>query len=189
MSVFGHPVHFRIYRYCKVYTKDTAALVGKKVGYRKDPKDKNSAVTFHPRLVTMGQTVTLESIAYEMKEKSSLSYGDIKSVITNFVETMRSSLYNGYSVNIQDFGVFSLSAHSLGVDHVKDCTAKNIKSVKINFRTSSSVKPNLASTRAGEKIEFLDIQAALDGESENGSDNPSGGGSGSGEDQNENPLG
>lgn len=169
------------------------AVPFKKVGYRKDPKDEDSAVTFHPRLVTMGQTVTLDSIAYEMKEKSSLSYGDIKSVLTNFVETMRTSLYNGHSVNIQEFGVFSLSARSSGVDEVKDCSAKNIRSVKINFRASSSVKPNLASTRAGDKIEFLDIQAALDGENGNGGSgsdgNQGGSGSGSGEDQNENPLG
>lgn len=159
------------------------AVPFKKVGYRKDPKDKTSEVMFHPRLVTMGQTVTLDSIAYEMKEKSSLSYGDIKSVLTNFVEAMRTSLYNGHSVNIQEFGVFSLSARSLGVEDVKDCTAKNIKSVKINFRASSSVKPNLTSTRVGEKIDFLDIQAALEGESSS-----SGGGSKPDEGQEDDPL-
>ena len=156
------------------------AVPFKKVGYRKDPKNKNSEIVFHPRLVTMGQTMTLESIAYEMKEKSSLSYGDIKSVLTNFVEAMRTALYNGHSVNIQEFGVFSLSA---GVADVKDCTSKNIRTVKINFRASSSVKPNLTSTRAGEKIEFLDVQAAMDGET-------GGGGNGGGNDgEEENPLG
>jgi hypothetical protein len=35
--------------------------------------------------------------------------------------------------------------------------------VKINFRPSSSVRPNLTSTRAGDKIEFIDIKAALEG--------------------------
>ena len=118
-----------------------------------------------------------------MKEKSSLSYGDIKSVLTNFVEAMRTALDNGHSVNIQEFGVFSLSAHSAGVADVKDCTSKNIRTVKINFRASSSVKPNLTSTRAGEKIEFLDVQAAMDGET-------GGGGNGGGNDgEEENPLG
>lgn len=164
------------------------AVPFKKVGYRKDPRDKNSEIVFHPRLVTMGQTVTLDSIAYEMKEKSSLSYGDIKSVLTNFVESMLSSLYNGHSVNIQDFGVFSLSSHSLGVQDVKECTAKNIQSVKINFRASNSVKPNLTSTRAGERIEFLDIQAALEGTG-SGSGSSSPGKEEGGGDQNENPLG
>lgn len=167
------------------------AVPFKKVGYRKDPRDKDSAVMYHPRLVTMGQTATLDSIAYEMKEKSSLSLGDIKSVLTNYVEAMRTALYNGHSVNIQDFGVFSLSAHTAGVPILKDCTAKNIRRVKINFRASSSVKPNLASTRAGDKIEFIDIMAAIDGENGGGGNQGGGneGGSGNDGDQGENPLG
>ena len=48
------------------------------------------------------------------------------------------------------------------------------------------VKPDLTSTRAGEKIEILDVQAAIDGE------NSGGGGNGSGipdEGDKDNPLG
>ena len=117
---------------------------------RKDPRKTDAIEKFYPQLVTLGQSASLESIAYEMKEKSSLSLGDIKSVFTNFfVEAMRTSLYNGQSVNIRDFGVFSLSARTKGVDTEKECTAKNIMAVKINFRPSSSVRPNLTSTRAG----------------------------------------
>lgn len=162
------------------------AVPFKKVVHRKDPRDKDSVQMYYPRLVTMGQSADLESIAYEMKEKSSLSLGDIKSVLTNFVEAMRTALYNGHSVNIQDFGVFSLSARTTGVTDVKECTSKKIRSVKINFRASTSVKPNLTSTRAGEKIEFLDIMAAVDGEG--GSNSPGGtpGGDGGIEDD---PLG
>ena len=138
---------------------------------RKDPRKTDAIEKFYPQLVTLGQSASLESIAYEMKEKSSLSSGDIKSVLTNFVEAMRTSLYNGQSVNIRDFGVFSLSARTKGVDTEKECTAKNIMAVKINFRPSSSVRPNLTSTRAGDKIEFIDIKAALEGkESEKGGD-------------------
>lgn len=165
------------------------AVPFKKTVHRKDLRDKQSPLMYYPRLVTMGQSANLESIAYEMKEKSSLSLGDIKSVLTNFVEAMRTALYNGHSVNIQDFGVFSLSARTAGVETEKECTAKNIKSVRINFRPSTSVKPNLTSTRAGERIEFLDIKAALEGNPGAGEDKPSGGG-GSGEGGlEEDPLG
>ena len=104
---------------------------------RKDPRKTDAIEKFYPQLVTLGQSASLESIAYEMKEKSSLSSGDIKSVLTNFVEAMRTSLYNGQSVNIRDFGVFSLSARTKGVDTEKECTAKNIMAVKINFRPSN----------------------------------------------------
>ena len=62
----------------------------------------------------MGQSVDLDGIAYIMKDKSSLSLGDIQSVLTNYVEAMRAALFDGKSVNIRDFGVFSLSAHTLG---------------------------------------------------------------------------
>ena len=107
----------------------------------------------------MGQSVDLDSIAYIMKDKSSLSLGDIQSVLTNYVGAMRAALFDGKSVNIRDFGVFSLSAHTSGATTKEDCTVKNIKSIQINFGPSSSVRPNLTSTRAGDKIEFLDLEA------------------------------
>lgn len=130
---------------------------------RKNPQKKEEAGMFYPQLVTLGNSATLDTIAYAMKEKSSLTLGDIKSVLTNFVEAARTALYNGQSVNIQDFGVFSLSARTKGVAKEEDCTAKNINAVKINFRASSNVRPNLTATRAGEKLEFIDIKAALEG--------------------------
>lgn len=139
---------------------------------------------FYPQLVTLGANATLDDIAYVMKEKSSLTLGDIQSVLTNFVEAMITILYNGQSVNVKNFGVFSLSARTAGVEDVKECTAKNIKAVKINFRPSSTVRPDITATRAGQKIDFYDLEALVN-KTEEG-DKPSGGGSGG--NQNENPL-
>ncbi len=72
-------------------------------------------------------------------------------------------------------------------------TGRHIKAVKINFRPSSTVRPDIAATRAGQKIDFYDLEALVNkGDGEGGS---SGGGSGSGDgggsdgDQGENPLG
>ena len=88
---------------------------------------------------------------------------------------MITTLYSGQSVNIKNFGVFSLSARTAGVLDVKECTAKNIKAVKINFRPSSTVRPDIAATRAGQKIDFYDLEALVNkGDGEGGS---SGGGS------------
>ena len=153
------------------------AIPFKRMG-RKDPRKIDGVLKYHPQLVTMGQSVDLDGIAYIMKDKSSLSLGDIQSVLTNYVETMRAALFDGKSVNIRDFGVFSLSAHTLGATTKEECTVKNIKSIQINFRPSSSVRPNLTSTRAGDKIEFLDLEAPKkkkgDGSGED--NNPGGGG-------------
>lgn len=152
---------------------------------RKDPRKTDAVAKFYPQLVTLGDNASLDDIAYVMKEKSSLTFGDIQSVLTNFVEAMISTLYNGQSVNIQNFGVFSLSARTEGVTDLKDCTAKNIKAVKINFRPSSTVRPDITATRAGQKIDFYDLEALVnkDGESD-------GSGDGSGNEGDDgNPLG
>ena len=140
---------------------------------RKDPRKADAVAKFYPQLVTLGDNATLDDIAYVMKEKSSLTLGDIQSVLTNFVEAMITTLYSGQSVNIKNFGVFSLSARTAGVLDVKECTAKN--------------------TRAGQKIDFYDLEALLnkgDGEGgSSGSGSGSGDGGGSDGDQGENPLG
>lgn len=128
---------------------------------RKDPRKADAVEKFYPQLVNLNQTADLDSIAFTMKEKSSLTLGDIQSVITNFVEAMRAALFDGKSVNIKNFGVFSLSARTVGVEKKEECTAKNIKAVKINFRPSTSVRPSLVSTRAGDKLEFIDLETIL----------------------------
>ena len=105
------------------------AIPFKRMG-RKDPRKIDGVLKYHPQLVTMGQSVDLDGIAYIMKDKSSLSLGDIQSVLTNYVEAMRAALFDGKSVNIRDFGVFSLSAHTLGATTKEECTVKNIKSIR-----------------------------------------------------------
>lgn len=152
---------------------------------RKDPRNAAAVAKYYLQLVTLGNSADLNDIAYQMKEASSLSLGDIKSVLTNFVECMRTILYNGQSVNIQDFGVFSLGARTTGSLTEKDCGVKNIKSVKINFRASNSVKPNLTATRAGERLKFYDVMTGVTEDAKddtnpggNGNDNEGGNDSG-----------
>jgi predicted histone-like DNA-binding protein len=93
-----------------------------------------------------------------MRERSSLSLGDIQSVLTNFVETMREILFNGQSVNIQGFGIFSLKARTKSAKTPEECGISNIKSVTIRFRPSVSIKPDLACTRAGEQLKFYEVK-------------------------------
>lgn len=151
---------------------------------RKSPLDKKSEGKYYPQIITWGKSATLESIASQMKDKSSLTYGDIKSVITNFVEVMRKELYNGHAVNIENFGVFSLSATTVGTTDKKKCLPENIRSVRINFRASTSIRPSLAATRAEDKMDFVDFELQLKksegGESETPDPNPDEGGGGEG---------
>ena len=47
---------------------------------RRDPRKEDAVAKFYPQLVTLGDNADLEDVAYVMKEKSSLTLGDIKSV-------------------------------------------------------------------------------------------------------------
>ncbi len=82
----------------------------------KNVTDKSMVAKYHPQLFTLGQSVGIDRMAYQMKENSSLFKGDILSVIANLMECIRTNLYNGHSVNIRDFGVFSLSARTEGAE-------------------------------------------------------------------------
>lgn len=98
-----------------------------------DPTKKDAAKMFYPRLVTLGQSVGLDVLTYKIRNVSSLSKGDIQSVITNFVETMRESLYAGQSVNIKDFGVFSLSCEGEGFCHTQGVYGRKNQTGKHQF--------------------------------------------------------
>jgi nucleoid DNA-binding protein len=80
-------------------------------------------------------------------------------VLTNFVEVVRTMLYDGQSVRIQDFGCFSLSAHCEGSERKEDCGVRNIKSVHIRFRPAASLKPNLNSKHPAEQLRFYEVKA------------------------------
>ena len=78
---------------------------------RKDPRKADAVAKFYPQLVTLGDNATLDDIAYVMKEKSSLTLGDIQSVLTNFVEAMITTLYSGQSVNIRTSAYSAVGAY------------------------------------------------------------------------------
>jgi len=137
---------------------------------RKNPVKQTDPGKYYPQLITLGQKMTMDMIIYEMKEKSSLSAGDIESVTTNFIETISRSLLSGHSVLIPKWGLFSLSAKAEGTETEKDCTANKIKSIHVNFRPAKNLKPNLNATRAEDKVEFIDLVSYMKSLSLNGID-------------------
>lgn len=162
--------------------------------FRRNPTKKDGSGKYHPQLVSLGKPATLATLTVKMKEKSSLTEGDIKSVLTNFVSTMREELFNGHSVNIENFGVFALAATTEGSEKKEDCTASKIKSVRITFRASTNVRPSLTSTRMEDQMDFVSLEKMLEAkESGSGStetpDDSGGGSDGGGGSDVDNPLG
>ena len=92
-----------------------------------DPRVENSPKKYFPQLVTLGQSVNLAFIAQKMQDRSSLSIGDIRSVVQNFVEKLKEQLLEGKTVNIAGLGVFMLAAKSKGSDKAEDITTRGRK--------------------------------------------------------------
>ena len=153
-----------------------------------DPRVENSPKKYFPQLITLGQTVDLAFIAQKMQDRSSLSIGDIKSTMQNFVE----QLLEGKTVNIAGLGVFLLAAKSKGEEKAEDVTAKSVDSVRIFFQANKELKITKTATRAGEKLDLVSLDDYLKGLSNvpagGGSDGGSGDNSGDGG-LDENPLG
>ena len=156
-----------------------------------DPRVENSPKKYFPQLITLGQTVDLAFIAQKMQDRSSLSIGDIKSTMQNFVEKLKEQLLEGKTVNIAGLGVFLLAAKSKGEEKAEDVTAKSVDSVRIFFQANKELITKTA-TRAGEKLDLVSLDDYLKGLSNvpagGGSDGGSGDNSGDGG-LDENPLG
>ena len=165
-------------RKISIFKKSIIMSVTYKKQFRKNPFLKDGSGKYYPQLLVWGKSATLNSIATQMKESSSLTLGDIQSVLTNFVKALRCELYNGRSVNVEGFGVFSLSASTTGSVLKKDCLPEKIKAVRINFRASSAIRPNLdpATTRAEDRIDFVDLETQLKRLNMPGADGEEGGG-------------
>ena len=80
-----------------------------------DPRVENSPKKYYPQLVTLGQSVDLAFIAQKMQDRSSLSIGDIKSTMQNFVEKLKEQLLGRKDgLIVAGLGVFILAAKSKG---------------------------------------------------------------------------
>ena len=149
-----------------------------------DPRVENSPKKFFPQLITLGQSVDLAFIAQKMQDRSSLSIGDIRSTMQNFVEKLKEQLLEGKTVNIAGLGVFMLAAKSKGEDKTEDVTAKRVESVRICFQANRELKITKTATRAGEKLDLVSLDDYLKNlanvPSGGGSDGGSGGNSGDG---------
>ena len=82
-------------------------------------------------------------IAKQLSMYSSLSPGDIRSVLTGLVDVMETYLHEGFSVKLDDLGVFRLSATSDGYDTPEECMQHCVRAAKLCFRADPQIKKNL----------------------------------------------
>ncbi|MPQ47090.1 hypothetical protein GCQ56_08680 [Marinifilum sp. N1E240] len=97
---------------------------------------------YYPRIANR-QKKDLRDVAEKISAMSTFSTTDVVGVLEAFVTQIPHLLLDNCSVELGDFGTFSLHVGGEGVDDPKDLTSRKIKSVKMAFRPGVRVKSEL----------------------------------------------
>jgi predicted histone-like DNA-binding protein len=122
-------VHFQFLIMVKYKVKQKRNGINDKELYYASPK-------------TRGLIGTRE-IAQELAGRSTLTPADIRATLIGLVEVMETYLHNGYSIKLDDLGVFTLSITSDGYVTPEECTPHRVRAAKLCFRADSQIKNNL----------------------------------------------
>jgi predicted histone-like DNA-binding protein len=82
-------------------------------------------------------------IADELAGRSSLTPADIRATLIGLVDVMEYFLHNGYSVKLDDLGIFSVSVTSDGYENPGDCMPHRVRANKLCFRADVRIKEKL----------------------------------------------
>ncbi|MHB9295399.1 hypothetical protein PilKf_01142 [Pillotina sp. SPG140] len=108
---------------------------------RRNPQDQTQAKWYLTQ--EKSGNVGIQQIAKEIEIRSSLSLGDVQSVLSNLVEVLPVFLKLGQSVNLEGFGSFRISVSSEGTATPEELNARHVKNRKIVFLPSISLKRSL----------------------------------------------
>jgi len=97
------------------------------ISKRKDNISAGKPLRYYPCPKSIGK-ISLRDLAQDIALSSSLTRGDVESVILNLVDTMTHYLEEGMIVELDEFCRLRLSFHAEGSD-----TAEEVNHHKINF--------------------------------------------------------
>ena len=142
------------------------SVIYKVVELSSNPLDQKAPKRYYPRAVTLGQSVNLNFLTERISGNSSLSKGDVLSVIQNFVEKLKEQLLEGKTVNVAGLGVFSLSLKSKGEEKPEEVKAKSVSSIRICFQAAKGLRITKTTSRSGEKLDLIRLDDYIKGEEE-----------------------
>jgi predicted histone-like DNA-binding protein len=87
--------------------------------------------------------ITTRKLSSEISNRCTLTEADVRATLIALVEVMEEYLHQGYSIQLDDLGRFTLSATSEGFESPEACTPKHVKAKKICFMADKRLKENL----------------------------------------------
>jgi len=76
----------------------------------------------------------MRQLSTQISKRSGVSGSEVYAVIESFIDLIPERIMDGKIVRLGEFGSFSISLSSEGVDKAEDFTATNIKGNSLNFR-------------------------------------------------------
>lgn len=117
-----------------------------------DNINESGTVKYSVTTVSYGN-VNLDSLAEQMSDASTFTYGDVKGMIENLTLLVAETLKRGNTVTIDGLGTFSVSAQpNRDVEEPSKIRAESIKLKSIGFKPSPKLKDRLSN------IEFVRLK-------------------------------
>ena len=108
-----------------------------------DPANSDKLKPLHPRIKSLG-TLSIEQLADRAQGRSSLSPATIKSALLVISDLLQETLREGYNVNLNNIGYFSVSLKSRPVMEKNEIRSESVHFSHVNFRCSQELKDKLS---------------------------------------------
>lgn len=101
--------------------------------------------------------VTLTQIAENISRECTVHLADIKAVLAALEEQIISALLNGNTVRLGDLGSFRVTLNGKGSDTLEDYTTDLIRSIKVRFLSSTTIRSSFM--LSNEKVKFNNLNS------------------------------
>ena len=108
-----------------------------------DPANSDELKPLHPRINSLG-TLSIEQLADRAQGRSSLSPATIKSALLVISDLLQETLREGYNVNLNNIGYFSVSLKSRPVMEKNEIRSESVHFSHVNFRCAQELKDKLS---------------------------------------------
>jgi predicted histone-like DNA-binding protein len=109
---------------------------------RANPQNR-AETKWYPALNALG-TVKSGELARQMADETTMNPKEAEIALYELAKTLKRLLLSGYTVQIDDFGAFYLTAAATGANTREEATAACISAVNVRFRPAADLKAAIA---------------------------------------------
>lgn len=123
--------------------------------YVRQDTRKTGTSLWYGKAYTSG-TANLEYIAERIQQNCSMKKSDVMAYLTELIELMGDKLKQGYKVQLDKLGIFSLGLKSKGaIDSKHFKTAECIVGIKVNYQTTNTRSDGVTTRATLHNVSFV----------------------------------